>query len=124
MPTNKPRSGLSAGERHTARRGFSEAPMQWRGTWDSGTTYYPGDVVAGTYVALAESLAVEPGVTSGWESYWEEVAASASTAADVSIVDSGGHFTGTDVEAALQELGASSGGIDLPTALAIASLRP
>src|SRR5574338_1026425 len=34
----------------------------------------------------------------------------ASAAADVSITDSGGYFTGTDVEAALQELGAGGGG--------------
>lgn len=34
----------------------------------------------------------------------------ASAAADVGITDSGGYFTGTDVEAALQELGAGGGG--------------
>ncbi len=36
--------------------------------------------------------------------------AGAVAADDVSIADAGGHFTGTDVEAALQELGAAVGG--------------
>lgn len=45
---------------------------------------------------------------SAWQ---EDVTGGAVVADDVSITDTGGYFTGTDVEAALQELGAAGGGI-------------
>lgn len=51
------------------------------------------------------------------------------TAAEVPITDAGGHFTGTDVEAALQELGAGGGGggltrsVDNPAAIGAASIQ-
>lgn len=43
-------------------------------------------------------------------STWATLGGGAVAAEDVSITDAGAHFTGTDVEAALQELGASGGG--------------
>ena len=43
-----------------------------------------------------------------------EIAAGDQTAAEVDITDAGSYFTGTTVEAALQELGAGSGGTGLP----------
>lgn len=46
-----------------------------------------------------------------WDgSAWQENVGGVPTAADVAIADAGGYFTGTDVEAALQELGAGGGG--------------
>lgn len=45
-----------------------------------------------------------------WRSVMALVGASSVAAGDVSITDAGGFFTGTDVEAALQELGAAVGG--------------
>ena len=41
-----------------------------------------------------------------YNTQWSDVA---STAADVTVTDSGGYFTGTDVEAVLQEIGATPG---------------
>jgi hypothetical protein len=46
---------------------------------------------------------------SAW-STWATLGGGTVAAADVSITDSGAYFTGTDVEAALQELGAGGGG--------------
>jgi hypothetical protein len=46
---------------------------------------------------------------SSWTT-WATLGGGAVAADDVSITDSGGYFTGTDVEAALQELGAGGGG--------------
>lgn len=43
------------------------------GQWDSGTTYNAGDAVYNngtTYVAIATSTNVEPGVDLGWEAFW------------------------------------------------------
>lgn len=46
---------------------------------------------------------------SAWSNWWVGGAFSGD-ASDVPITDAGGYFTGTDVEAALQELGAGGGG--------------
>jgi hypothetical protein len=46
---------------------------------------------------------------SSWTT-WATLGGGTVAAADVSITDSGAYFTGTDVEAALQELGAGGGG--------------
>lgn len=49
----------------------------WQGGWDAGTTYTTADSVSynGTsYVARTGSTGVEPGVTSGWETYWQVLA--------------------------------------------------
>lgn len=43
------------------------------GAFDGGTTYQPGDAVSSggsSYVAIAPSTGVIPGVTPGWESVW------------------------------------------------------
>lgn len=53
-----------------------------------------------------------------------EVSATADqSAAEVPIADAGGYFTGTDVEAALQELGAGAGGSSYTDADAIAAVE-
>lgn len=47
--------------------------VAWSGAWDSGTTYAENDAVSwngSSYVAIQASTDVEPGVDSGWESYW------------------------------------------------------
>jgi hypothetical protein len=52
-------------------------PLSDAGVWDSGTDYVPGQTVqhdGSSYWALVESTAVEPGVTSGWESSWSLLA--------------------------------------------------
>lgn len=66
--------------------------------------------------------ATDTNTLSAWDgATWENVTGSVASvngatgtvvldAGDIGITDSGGYFTGTDVEAALQELGASSGG--------------
>lgn len=45
----------------------------WTGAYNSGTGYSIGDAVSSggsSYVAIAPSTGVEPGVTPGWESVW------------------------------------------------------
>lgn len=81
----------------------------WSGAWDSGTTYAADDAVShngSSWVAITGSTNVEPG-TVGSEEEWMLLAEGASTADLVAIDDTGDYFSGTDVEAALQELGAA-----------------
>ena len=48
-------------------------PIDWRGDWDPYTGYDVNNGVQSVgngYVATAPSLGIQPGVTSGWESFW------------------------------------------------------
>jgi hypothetical protein len=48
--------------------------MRYRGAWDGGNSYRPGDLATlsgAGYVAKAANSGVEPGTTSGWEDYWD-----------------------------------------------------
>lgn len=67
----------------------------------SGTITLDLDAATQASLALADS-AVQPGDLAP--------VATSGEASDVSIVDAGGYFTSTDVEGALQELGAGGGG--------------
>jgi len=84
----------------------SDAPA----TWDDTATY--GRVARVTFVGGALTEYADERLSPGgiFDHSPTVPAPAAPAAADVSIVDSGGYFTGTDVEAALQELGAASGG--------------
>jgi Collagen triple helix repeat (20 copies) len=84
--------------------------VAWQGEWDSGTTYSADDSVShdgSSYVAITGSLAVEPGVTGGWETSWQLLAGGSASviASSVTLTDGGGFYTGTEVETALQEVG-------------------
>lgn len=100
----------------TGPQGDPGGIVAWTGEWDVGTTYSADDAVShdgSSYVAIAGSTAVEPGVTGGWETSWMLLSGGFTlplAADDVSITDTGAFFTATDVEGALQELGAGSGG--------------
>ena len=54
-----------------------------------------------------------------WSTWLTLPSAGASAAADVTIADAGGYFTGTDVETALQELGAAGGAGGSPWELVV-----
>ena len=50
----------------------------WRGEWSGATAYATGHAVARTgasYIAIASSTGVEPGVTSGWATSWNVLSA-------------------------------------------------
>lgn len=54
-------------------KGDAGGVVNWSGQWSGSTTYVINDGVnnGGTsYIAIAGSTNIEPGVTSGWESYW------------------------------------------------------
>lgn len=56
----------------------------WTGEWDPGTTYSTGDSVShngSSYVAIQPSTNVEPGVTPGWEDFWQILSAAKATSA-------------------------------------------
>ena len=47
--------------------------VDWEGEWSSSTSYVADDAVShngSSYVAIASSTNVEPGVTAGWETKW------------------------------------------------------
>lgn len=53
----------------------------WQGEWSSGTAYSANQAVShngSSYVAITSSTAIEPGVTSGWQTYWMLLASGAS----------------------------------------------
>ncbi len=77
------------GTRHAPRGSDPGATDEWRnvltpGTaWNSGTTYSAGDIVddsdhifkyQATGSTIATNLAIEPGVTDGWQQFWNEYA--------------------------------------------------
>lgn len=67
----------------------------WTGVWNSSTTYTVGQAVShnGTsYVAITGSTNVEPGVTSGWQTYWM-VLAGGQQISSINFVINGGGFT-------------------------------
>ena len=69
-----------------------------------------GAVPEGTLYACSDhGLIYQSDGTAAW-STWATLGGGAVAAGDVSITDAGAYFTGTDVEAALQELGAGGGG--------------
>lgn len=90
------------------------------GTTDATITGTAGeiDVADGDAVAGPPTLSLADVTDAGggslllttFDSKGRQTGSSAATASDVPIVDAGGYFTGTDVEAALQELGAGGGG--------------
>lgn len=50
----------------------------WRGDWSGATAYLTGHAVArsgASYIAIASSTGVEPGVTSGWATSWNVLSA-------------------------------------------------
>ena len=52
---------------------LGQAAIVGKGAWDSSVTYSPLNAVThngGSFMAIAENSSVEPGVTSGWASYW------------------------------------------------------
>ncbi|TET97752.1 MAG: hypothetical protein E3J23_08720 [Candidatus Stahlbacteria bacterium] len=77
--------------------------------WDNGTTYaldavvsYLGDL----YISLqASNIGNTPSSSPAYWEYWQN-------ADKVNITDSGGYFTGTEVETALQEVGPVVGNVD------------
>ena len=76
-------------------------------------TVVDGDAVAGPpTLSLADVTDAGGGslLLTTFDTKGRQTGSSAATAADVPIVDAGSYFTGTDVEAALQELGAGGGG--------------
>lgn len=66
-------------------------------------------VATGTLYACSTHGLIYQSDGSAW-STWATLGGGAVAAEDVSITDAGAYFTGTDVEAALQELGAGGGG--------------
>lgn len=79
-----------------------------KGAWASGTTYAPLNTVThngGSFMAIATNVAKEPGVASGWATYWVAmakginsivIAATDSTHAQATVTFSDGTtYTGT-----------------------------
>lgn len=67
--------------------------VDWRGDWDSGTAYSTNDSVnnlGSSYVAIQPSTGVEPGVTPGWEAYWQLLSAANAYSAVELLLDGGG----------------------------------
>lgn len=83
-----------------------------RGTYTSNTTYNFLDAVqdrGGTWLSLAASKDIEPGVTSGWQSYWMalaqgiqsvEITSPATGKATITVTYSNGTSTSTTIDTA------------------------
>jgi hypothetical protein len=53
--------------------GTDSPPLVVRGNWDNVTQFYINNIVRNgtkTYLAIAESIAIQPGVTADWADYW------------------------------------------------------
>lgn len=56
-----------------AQFNLGQAAIVGKGAWDPNVTYSPLNAVThngGSFMAIAENSSVEPGVTTGWASYW------------------------------------------------------
>lgn len=65
----------------------------WTGAWSSSTSYTTGQAVSNggtSYVAIAPSTNVQPGVTSGWETSWMVLAGAQQVSSLVLLVDGNG----------------------------------
>lgn len=54
--------------------------LTWRGAWSILTHYVAGDAVSSagsSYICILAAFEIEPGVTLGWETYWDVLAAGA-----------------------------------------------
>ena len=110
-------------------------PIDWRGDWDPYTGYNLNNGVqrgGSSWVAIAPSIGIEPGISVDWEDYWQLLAAGAGNFQQdgagaierpvveklkeaVSILDFGGDNTGTnDNAAALAAALAASSKVRLP----------
>lgn len=85
--------------------------VNWTGEWDSGTTYSADDAVSwngSSYVAIAGSTNVEPGVDSGWEAYWMVLSEGASSGSvvihDETLVADQASFDVTSIPATYSHL--------------------
>ena len=98
------------------------------GEWVTATGYTAQESVShlgSSYAAIdnhTSGATSEPGVGANWEDHWQLLASGGSSdAVDIDIADAGTYFTSTDVEGALQELGAAMGGGGLFDAYALLS---
>jgi hypothetical protein len=87
--------------------------LNWRGAWTTATSYSVSDAVShngSSYAARqahTSGASTEPGVGANWQDYWMLLAEGAPLpipAADVSLADTAGHYSATNVEDALQEV--------------------
>lgn len=81
--------------------------LRWTGPYVATKAYEVNDLsshLSGLYVRLTAGVGGTPGVSSAWQLLIQDTGGGAVTAASVTITDAGAHYTGTDVEAALQEV--------------------
>lgn len=109
-------TGATGSTGATGPQGDPGGITAWEGAWTTATGYSVGDAVShngssyASRTAHTSGASSEPGVGASWETDWMLLAEAPATAADVPITDSGAYYTGTQVEAALQEVGASLAG--------------
>jgi hypothetical protein len=65
----------------TGETGATGAPgLTWLGAWSILTHYVAGDAVShggSSYICILAAFEIEPGVTAGWATYWDVLAAGA-----------------------------------------------
>jgi hypothetical protein len=73
----------------------------WTGAWSGATTYVTGQAVSNggsSYVAIAGSTGVQPGVTPGWQTYWQLLSARQDTSQIVALFNGNGYPLTTGVK--------------------------
>lgn len=85
----------------TGAKGDPGGITDWKGAWNSGTTYTASQAVSSggsTYVAITGSTAVEPGVTGGWQTYWQLLQTGHSVTTLAYVLNGNGYVLDTGIK--------------------------